>query len=502
MQTLKLKWKDIIGNTSGRIMLSILLFTILLCGGFVTYTYQSNMRAFKEVEITKLESIAKSIAVQIDGDQHESMFHAFEQKDEISLKDQLPFYDFTNELLRKIKEANGLSSDIYTLVFNEKERHFEFGITSAPTPYFRHTWEHFSAQHVSHYETGGSIGPYTDENGIWLSAFMPIKNSSGNTVGLIQVDEPFGTFIAKTNAAITKTILILLGILILLTYGMLHIVQRFLLNADKVKKTLHVQRTEIELKNRELLNSIQRAKTIQDSILPQLSVLKKTFPEMFIMFEPKDIVSGDFFWFAEKDEAVYFAVADCTGHGVPGAFMSIMGHSILNEVVKEDGTLSPAEVLGALDEVLTKSLQENGGSSADGMDIAMIRFCKKSNGLEFSGALRPLLFISDNKITKIPGDKHAIGGHNNGVKSFTNHKMTVLEGDTIYMFSDGYYDQFGGDFNKKYMSKNFRDFLLFANHHHIEDQQYLLQYEFHHWRADEDQIDDVLVAGIRFPKAA
>lgn len=502
MQTLKLKWKDIIGNTSGRIMLSILLFTILLCGGFVTYTYQSKVNAFKDAEIQKLSSIAKSLSVQIDGDKHDNLFHAFEEVDAISQKGQSDFYDDTHEILYKIQEVNQLSTDIYTLIWNEKEAHFEFGITSAPTPYFRHRWKNFSKQHVANYETGGAIGPYADENGVWLSAFMPIKNSEGKTTGLVQVDEPFDAFLAKTNSATTKTIIILLVILTLFTYGMLHVVQIFLNNADKVNKTLHTQRIEIELKNREMLNSIQRAKTIQDSILPQLEMLKKSFPEMFIMFEPKDIVSGDFFWFAEKDEAVYFAVADCTGHGVPGAFMSMMGHSILNEVIKLESSTNPAEILGSLDDVLTRSLQENGGSSSDGMDIAMIRFCKKSNQLDFAGALRPLLYISENKIKKIPGDKHAIGGHKNGLKSFTNHSMTVLPGDTIYLFSDGYYDQFGGDYNKKYMSKNFRDFLLFANHHHIEDQQYLLQYEFHHWRADEDQIDDVLVAGIRFPKAA
>jgi len=500
MQTLRLKWKDIIGNTSGRIMLSILFFTILLCGGFVVFTYHSKVNAHKEAEFKKLQGISKSLAAQLDGNAHQQLFADYTEEDDIYKTGQSDFYDHVNMLLEKVKKSNQLTSDIYTLVWNEDLECFEFGITSAKTPYFRHKWNNFSEEHIRQLDKGAAVGPYTDENGIWLSSFMPIKNDVGKTVALIQVDEPFDSFIAKTNKAVKETILILLFVLVCLTYIMLHIVQRLLSNADRIKKILHAQRSQIELKNKELLNSIRRAKIIQDSILPQASKIKEKFPEMFIMFEPKDIVSGDFYWYAEKDDYVYFAVADCTGHGVPGAFMSVMGHSILNDTVKHMS--SPADILNCLDKELTQNLKENGGSSADGMDISLIRYCKKKNRVEFSGAQRPLIIISNKNIRKIPGDKRAIGNYKEGKKAFKNHQMAILPGDTIYMFSDGYYDQFGGANNKKYMSKNFRDFLLFANEHHIEDQKYLLQYEFHHWRDDQEQIDDVLVAGICFNDAA
>jgi serine phosphatase RsbU (regulator of sigma subunit) len=260
------------------------------------------------------------------------------------------------------------------------------------------------------------------------------------------------------------------------------------------------QRNEIEIKNKEITSSINRAKMIQDALLPQIEKMKRVFPEMFVMFEPRDIVSGDFFWFAEKGNAIYFAVADCTGHGVPGGFMSMIGHSILNDAINYIDADNPAEILNHLDAEMSKVLNENGHKTADGMDVALIKYDRDTTQMEFSGALRPLIKVSQKKIEKIKGDRQSIGGANPNKKPFTNHILEVTSGDSLYLYSDGYSDQFGGDNNRKYMSKRFNDFLSFANEHVMEDQQYLLQYEFHHWK--EDQVDDVLVAGLKIPEAA
>ncbi|MCA1761419.1 MAG: PP2C family protein-serine/threonine phosphatase [Cryomorphaceae bacterium] len=503
METLKLKWKDITGSSVGRIMLSLFLFTALLCSTFLIYTYITQIESYRQAEIKKLKAISYSTASLIDGDAHGHFFESHAEKDVIKNNNQDVFYAQTHKLLKSVKEANNLPSSIYTLVYSDTDSVFYFAVTSSERPYYRHKWMEFSESHILYYRHGAAVGPYEDENGVWLSAFSPILDGEGKTVGLVQADEPFDSFIAKARTAVLdKLVIVLLGLGIFVFF-LLHFIQRILLKEDKLKKLLREQSNVIENKNKEIVNSINRAKTIQDAILPEMAKMRKAFPEMFIMFQPRDIVSGDFFWIGEKNGSTYLAVADCTGHGVPGAFMSVMGHTLLNDVLQRTGAHTPAEILNKLDFDLKQMLYSNGNRSTDGMDIALISYNKAKKYIEFAGALRPIHHFRKGKMTKIRGDKFAIGGHHSGEKQFTNHRIHVAENDTFYMYSDGFSDQFGGEKNKKYMSNRFADFLAFAGKEHVmEDQQYLLQYEFHHWKEDEDQIDDVLVLGFKIPKAA
>jgi serine phosphatase RsbU (regulator of sigma subunit) len=475
---------------------------ILLCSGFLYYTYHSRISGSKEVEVERLKAISNSVAAQIDGDLHAVLLSSYGAKDEIKTVDESPLYESVHRLLKAAKAANELETDIYTMVLDRKLNKFQFGVSSSPSPYFRHVWDESTKLHHDNYETGGVLGPYTDENGTWLSSFTPIRDKHGQTVALLQVDEPFDSYIHEANERVFFTLIIMFFILLIVVYSMLLAVQQFLRKEDKVKHTLQRQRNEIESRNREILSSIRRAKSIQDALLPTKETLKRIFPEMFVMFEPRDIVSGDFFWCAEKDDAVYFALADCTGHGVPGGFMSMIGHTVLNNVVQRSDANRPSEILHLLDEELTGLLRATGGSSADGMDIALIRYHRATGVLEFSGAQRPFVSISDGVFTKIPGDKCPIGGYRTGRKRFTNHVIQLKPGDLFYLFSDGYYDQFGGEFDKKYMRKKFDKMLAFTGEQHIDDQIYILRYEFHLWKEMKEQVDDVSVAGFRIPEAA
>jgi len=502
MQQLRIKWKDLVDNTSGRIMLLLLSSLILISGAFIAYTYHTQLQASRTAEIAKLQSIARSLSTEIDGDLHQEMFLEYPSQNDISTVDSVSFYRDIHKFLARAQAVNIVKSDIYTLVYDEASSNFYFGVTSAETPYYRHKWENYDNAHITHYQSGTSIGPYTDENGVWLSAFAPIKNSVGNTVAIVQVDEPFDSFIAEARQKVLIQLSIILTALICLTLIMLHLVQNILWKEDRLKALLNRQRSEIELKNREVLNSIKRAKNIQDALLPNIDKLKQTFPEMFVMFQPRDIVSGDFFWYSKTKTAVYFAVADCTGHGVPGGFMAMIGHTLLNDIFRTGKNVAPSDVLQKLDLRLSHLLNDNGSSNSDGMDIGILKYTPNSGNIEFAGALRPLILVSDGKIQKIDGDKFSIGGLHTREKRFSNHKIDTRPGDSIYMFSDGYSDQFGGDLNKKYMSKKFNEFIAFVQEHRMEDQQYLFQYEFHLWKSDFDQIDDVLVTGIKIPEAA
>lgn len=262
------------------------------------------------------------------------------------------------------------------------------------------------------------------------------------------------------------------------------------------------QKAIIETKNRDITDSIKYAKNIQEALLPSLQILKKALPESFVLYMPKDIVSGDFYWFANKGGKYFFASVDCTGHGVPGAFMSIIGNSLLNEIVTEQHIYKPGEILDHLHAGVKEALNQNKGEfeRRDGMDIALCAYNPQTNELEYAGANRPLWLFRNNanEMEIIKANKFPIGGLElEESRTFTNHLMQVSSGDTIYVFSDGYADQFGGGTGKKFMVKNMQKLIAQIKSLPMNEQYSRLQNEFLNWRGEFEQVDDVLVIGAR-----
>lgn len=272
---------------------------------------------------------------------------------------------------------------------------------------------------------------------------------------------------------------------------------------DKVKErtwALTYANKALAHKNLEMTNSLKYAKLIQRALLSKLAEYKAIFPESFVLWMPKDIVSGDFYWHYHKDGQYYIAAVDCTGHGVPGAFMSMIGHQLLNRIVVEEGKTEPAEILKELDEGIMKAMQsETGREMNDGMDIAFCRVDKTDNKLVFAGALRPLFYHNGNKLKEIPGSRFPLGGFYNytGNKEFEQHTINYKSGDSIYLSSDGYYSQFGGETGKKMMKKAFTNLLTEAVPKPIEEQYDMLKDHLIEWKGSQEQVDDVLVIGIK-----
>jgi serine phosphatase RsbU (regulator of sigma subunit)/lipopolysaccharide biosynthesis regulator YciM len=272
---------------------------------------------------------------------------------------------------------------------------------------------------------------------------------------------------------------------------------------------------EIELKNKDITDSINYSKHIQDASLPSMELKRQLFPDSFILFKPKDIVSGDFYWFNNSQSGDVnkriIACCDCTGHGVPGALMSMIGNNILNQIVNEKEITSPAQILNNLHKEVRKALkQEEQSGTKDGMDIALITFISETE-IEYAGAQRPLWIIKkiDNEelaidsdlskqLIEIKPDKFSIGGlQSESERKFTEHKISLNKGDCIYIFSDGIVDQFGGNEGKKFMTKNFKQLLLSINSKPMVEQAVLLKRTIEEWKGNRDQIDDILLIGIR-----
>ena len=251
-------------------------------------------------------------------------------------------------------------------------------------------------------------------------------------------------------------------------------------------------------KNKDVTDSIYYAQRIQQSILQTPELLKKYFSESFLLYKPKDIVSGDYYWFYEDDIYKYIAVVDCTGHGVPGAMMSMVANSMFKEVFINRKISNPSEILKALDEELEKTINKNQDATFnDGMDVSLIRIDKSTSELVFAGAFRSVLIVSKNEITELKGSRYPIGFYSGIEKKFDSVVYKLKKGDSIYLFTDGFIDQFGGEKNKKLNKLNFRELLNTINNMKMDEQEAFLEYSFNNWKQDLDQTDDVLVVGIR-----
>lgn len=262
----------------------------------------------------------------------------------------------------------------------------------------------------------------------------------------------------------------------------------------------------ISIKNQEVKESLQYASRIQSAILPSLDRLRLTLPDCDCLLKPKEVVSGDFYFVHHLENKVVFAVIDCTGHGVPGALMSMIGSMMLNQIVAEREITSPAEILMEMNRWINETLKQNlhGLGTQDGMDALIAVYEPLNKQLTFAGAMRPLYLIQPvlehPEVIEFKGTKRSIGGDNLDRKiSFSEQKLSLKSGDVIYLFSDGYADQFGGPAGKKMMVKNFKQLLISIHHLPLDKQISLLEERFEEWRGAHEQLDDVCVMGLRIP---
>ncbi len=257
----------------------------------------------------------------------------------------------------------------------------------------------------------------------------------------------------------------------------------------------------LEEKNNDLLSSIRYAKMIQEAILPPETAISKLIPDHFIFFKPRDLVSGDFYWLEEHDGKAMIAAVDCTGHGVPGAFMSIVGYNLLTTAVKQNQLTQPNLVLDQLNLGVNKTLRQNKEDMAikDGMDIAFCTIDTQKMQLHYAGAYNPLYHFRDGILHDTKGDKFPIGiSFKDNFNKFTNHTVDIQPGDTFYIFTDGYPDQFGGPKGKKFKYDQFKNLLKSMSSLPCSEQLPMLEKTFDDWKGDLLQIDDVLVIGLKF----
>lgn len=264
------------------------------------------------------------------------------------------------------------------------------------------------------------------------------------------------------------------------------------------EKRLLESNKQLLQQNKDITDSIYYAQRIQQSILQTPEQLSSQFNGSFLLYKPKDIVSGDYYWFYETTQYRFVAAIDCTGHGVPGAMMSMVANSIFKEVFMNQKLEQPSAILAALDNELGKAINRNADAAfSDGMDVALIRIDKQHKELVFSGAFRSLMISRDGEITELKGSRYPIGFYSGVEKVFEDTSVPLQKDDCLYLYSDGFIDQFGGEKNKKLNKRNFKELLKTVCNMDMQEQEAFLEYAFNNWKQDNEQTDDVLVIGIR-----
>ncbi len=366
------------------------------------------------------------------------------------------------------------------------------------------------------WQDGGTIRQVTYTNlrpGKYVFKVIASNNDGiWNEVGdsLVLVKKPY---FYETTWFIVLCILILVGLIYFIVRWRLGRIERQkrrleYLVAQKTSEisqqniALEQQKDELDSKNLHLTNSINYAKRIQEAILPPKEEIQRHLPNSFVFYKPRDIVSGDFYWFAEIKGKTMIAAIDCTGHGVPGAFMSMIGNDLLNEVINVRGIYEPDQVLNYLHKGVNQTLKQSDAFDAnrDGMDMVLCVIDKENKTVEFSGAKNPLFYWQNGELKEIKGDKLPIGGHTmrwENERKFTKHTISIEEETIFYIFSDGYQDQFGEKINKKFGRMRMRELITKHNHLSLEQQEKYFEDAFFDWKGNEEQIDDILLIGFK-----
>jgi serine phosphatase RsbU (regulator of sigma subunit) len=484
---------------SQKIVLTVFTGLLVLSTYFVVSTYISFLDEAEKSALKRLEAIANTIAFQIDGDKHEIIANRYSEPGQLTSNTEDSLYYELWKPLNHAHIANNLESEIATLILNE-DMTMDYIMNSLDSPYVRDPYEDYDQEFLDFYETGGVIHQYTDEFGTWLTALSPIKNSKGDVVGMVEVDAMFDVFIAEAHAKLFRNLLITFGIFLLIGWVILRLVRQIAKADEEAKRKIEESNQIITQKNKDILDSINYARRIQSAILAPREEIFNVFKDAFILYKPKDIVSGDFYYFSNVDGHGLIAAADCTGHGVPGALMSMIGNDLLNHITRERKVTKPSEVLDLLHKGITNVLKQDGrsGETRDGMDIALLSFNQKdSTKIQYAGAYRSLCIVRNGEMIDYKADKFPIGNASMERSGFTNNEIEVQKGDMCYVFTDGYADQFGGDQGKKFMVKKFHKLLIEYSTLPVDDQERFLDSAIEAWRGDHEQIDDILVIGIR-----
>lgn len=452
--------KRIIDNKSARILFYFYLLIILLSGFFIVSNYFKQKEQTAETVYATLQPIVNITSSQISSKKLDWLLTTFPQKDDLKEITDDSLYLSLNMMMHDIAETQALKSPMYLLRYNKEKDVFEYIVRSDAKVYYLHEYRKYPPELKKKYGKRGKIPVYTTENGTWLSAFSPIRAEDGRILAIVEADINVDSYFEEVRSNFRQSLLISgIGVLFI-TLLLLPIIRKILRRDEQNTLEILEQKQLIEDYSKEVQASVRYASSLQKAIAKPFSHLE-FFSFFDMLYEPRDIVSGDFRWSTETENFFYLAVGDCTGHGVPGAMLSVIGSTMLNNLFKSGEDLTPGEILEEFDREFTSYINSSVDNlRMDGMDISLIRICKKDKKVIYSGAFIDLVYFTNGEMNFIRSNRYPIGGADAYPKTgFTDHEL-ILEGKTtFFLFSDGFQDQFGGERDKKLGRKRFMEWL-------------------------------------------
>lgn len=460
----------------------------MLCAAFIGVAHWYELKGQRRDAVTRLGSITNSLADQIPARHAPLLLEKYTLPGTIIKNTQDARYYVVHEQLRKAAQRSELEAPLF-LLSKDEEGALVIVATSEEKPRFREPFAR-SAGLLSLYEEGGRIAGEAVE----YVAVEPLRDEQlGATTGILVASMPRSTADTSAYAVLWRNIGIALALFVLAGVVLFRSVGRWVQQSE-------ADRLALASRNLDITDSIAYAGKIQRALVPPPSAYRELFEGAFVIDRPKDVVSGDFHWCHRlSDDVCFVAAADATGHGLPGAMMAAIGCSLLNEIVPANAEKDTAELLNLLNTRVVTTLHQQGQrrGGGDGMDIALCRIDRKRREILFAGAFRPLYWLHDGQLSVINGDRRPVGGaHMELDRKYTSHKLAYSPGDRIYLFSDGYVDQFGGPERQRFMAARLHQLIEANKAETMERQAALLEQAFLEWKGAEEQVDDVCMLGI------
>ncbi len=476
---------------SVKIISVVFLGIVLLVGTLVVHSYQLRVKSARNAQISRLGVIGQTVVSEIEVSELKECLNLPSEERERSmdmrqLVGTLNRISLLYQLKKPIRIIRVTEDDIVEVIASSY-------LQDVQQPQFH------DELLIESYFSGKKAQEHIFDDSTSLTSIVQLRASDGELVAGVQLTFPFQQTINAEQSTLYNQIIWSIIILTLLGILMFRSIISALRKVAVRESKLHLKKTIVESKNHELTASINYAKRLQSAFYPKKKVLEKSFQNFFNINLPKDIIGGDFFWFHDQPSMNLKIVvqADCTGHGVPGAMMGVLGNTLLAEIVGDYDVFDPAMILELMNrKLMTLLQQENAESLSDGMDIAVCALNTSTNVLTYAAANQSIIVVRDNELVQLRGDRNPIGGfHFELDRKFSNKKVNLKKKDKIYMFTDGFQDQFGGEYGKRLKRKGFHDIILATSANVFTEQRKLFLERFTAWKGAREQVDDVSLFG-------
>ncbi|MEO8588876.1 MAG: PP2C family protein-serine/threonine phosphatase [Flavobacteriales bacterium] len=484
--------KPVPRRSARKILFAIYGVLLALCVVVITMAHISERRDQRKQAMARMGSVTSTLATQLNGNHVELILARYDGRGMLIKNTQDAWYYVLHDRLRKSAESTGSTRPLRVLAYDSLKQELQIVITSDDRPAFREPFEGDATAILASYAAGGRFASPRKEPKDLL-VFDTLRDSEGRIAGIVLASAAVSEADAFALTALWRNIIIALILFAAAGIALFSSVGRWLKQDELAQNALQQRHDGIT-------DSIAYAGKIQRALVPSPQVYNELFDGSFVIDRPKDVVSGDFHWYHRTGpDSCFVAAGDCTGHGLPGAMIAAIGCSLLNEIVPQNPGKDPAELLAMLNTRLVTTLHQQGQrrGAGDGLDIALCRIDRREHEILFAGAFRPLYWLHHGQLTVINGDRRPIGGaHQELDRRFTGHRLAYEPGDRIYLFSDGYVDQFGGPDRKRFMASRLHALLSDNQQLPMEQQAALLDEAFLAWKGDQEQVDDVCMLGL------